>query len=46
MDGRNDIFYGTNIYNEAFKEIMNNKEYSGLPDNITPDVDHRALKGS
>ena len=29
--------YGTNNYNEAFKEIVNfNEDYNGLPHNIKP----------
>ena len=36
-DGRMNINYGINNYNEAFKEIVNfNKDYNGLPHNIKP----------
>ena len=41
------IIYGTNNYNEAFKEIVTfNKDYSGLPHNIKPYINHRSFKSS
>ena len=34
-EDRMNIYYGTNNYNEAFKEIVSfNKGYNGLPHNI------------
>ena len=46
-DDRTDINYGTNIYNEAFKQIVSfNKDYNGLPHNIKPYINHRTLKSS
>ena len=39
--------YGTNNYNEAFKEIVNfNKDYNGLPHNIKPYINQRTFKSS
>ena len=39
------INYGTNNYNEAFKEIVSfNKDYNGLPQNIKPYINHRTFK--
>ena len=39
--------YGTNNYNEAFKEIASfNKDYNGLPHNIKPYINHRTFKSS
>ena len=39
------INYGTNNYNEAFKEIVSfNKDYNGLPHNIKPYINHRTFK--
>ena len=39
--------YGTNNYNEAFKEIVSfNKDYNGLPHNIKPYLNHRTFKSS
>ena len=39
--------YGTNNYNEAFKEIASfNKDYIGLPHNIKPYINHRTFKSS
>ena len=36
-EDRMNIYYGTNIYNEAFKEIVSfNEDYNGLPHNIKP----------
>ena len=36
-EDRLNINYGTNNYNEAFKEIVSfNKDYNGLPHNIKP----------
>ena len=41
------ISYGTNNYNEAFKEIVSfNKDYNGLPHNIKPYINHRSIKSS
>ena len=39
------INYGTNNYNEAFKEIVSfNKDYNGLPYNIKPYINHKHSK--
>ena len=39
------IDYGTNNYNEAFKQIIIfNKDYTGLPHNIKPYINHRIFK--
>ena len=39
------INYGTNNYNEAFKEIVSfNKDYNGLPHNTKPYINHRTFK--
>ena len=39
--------YGTNNYNEAFKEIANfNKDYIGLPHNIKPYINQGTFKSS
>ena len=44
-EDRMNINYGTNIYNEAFKEIDSfNKDYNGLPHNIKPYINHRTFK--
>ena len=41
------INYGTNNYNEAFKEIVSfNKDYNGLPHNIKPYIYHRTFKSN
>ena len=41
------INYGTNDYNEAFKEIVSfNKDYNGLQHNIKPFINHRTFKNS
>ena len=41
------INYGSNIYSEAFKEIVSfNKEYNELPHNIKPYINHRTFKSS
>ena len=41
------INYGTNNYNEAFKEIVSfNKDYNGLPHNIKPYINHRTFKSN
>ena len=41
------INYGTNNYNEAFKEIVSfKKDYNGLPNNIKPYINHRTFKSS
>ena len=46
-EDRMNINYGTNNYNEAFKEIVSfNKDYSGLPHNIKPYINHRTFKSS
>ena len=40
-EDRMNINYGTNIHNEAFKEIVNfSKDYNGLPHNIKPYINH------
>ena len=44
-EDRVNINYGTNIYNEAFKEIVSfNKDYNGLQHNIKPYINHRTFK--
>ena len=46
-EDRMNINYGTKIYNEAFKEVVNfNKEFNGLPHNIRPTINHRTFKTS
>ena len=46
-DDRMNINYGTNNYNEAFKEIVSfNKDYNGLPHNIKPYINHRTFKSN
>ena len=46
-EDRMKINYGTNNYNEAFKEIVNfNKDFSGLPHYIKPYINHRTFKSS
>ena len=41
------IYYGTNNYNEALKEIVSFiKDYNGLPHNIKPYINHRTFKSS
>ena len=46
-EDRMNINYGTNNYNEAFKEIVSfNEDYNGLPHNIKPYINHRAFKSS
>ena len=46
-EGRMNNYYGTNNYNEAFKEIVNfNKDYNVLPHNIKPYINHRTFKSS
>ena len=46
-EDRININYGTNNYNEAFKEIINfNKDYNGLPHDIKPYINHRTFKSS
>ena len=46
-EDRMNISYGTNNYNEAFKEIVSfNKDYNGLPHNIKPYINHRTFKSS
>ena len=44
-EDRMNINYGTNNYNEAFKEIVSFiKDYNGLPHNIKPYTNHRTFK--
>ena len=44
---RININYGTNNFNEAFKEIVSfNKDYNGLPHKIKPYINHRTFKSS
>ena len=44
---RMNINYGTNNYNEAFKEIVSfNKDYNGLPHNLKPHINHRTFKSN
>ena len=39
--------YGSNIYNEAFKDIVSfNKDYNRLPHNMEPYINHRAFKST
>ena len=46
-EDRMNINYGTNNYNEAFKEIVSfHKDYNGLPHNIKPYISHRTFKSS
>ena len=46
-EDRMNINYGTNNYNEAFKEIVSfNKDYNGLPHNIKPYINHKTFKSS
>ena len=46
-EDRMNINYGTNNYNEAFKEIVSlNKHYEGLPHNIKPYINLRTYKSS
>ena len=46
-EDRMNISYGTNNYNEAFKEIVSfNKDYNGLPHNIKPYINHRTFKSN
>ena len=46
-EDRLNINYGTNNYNEAFKEIVSLKKgYNGLPHNIKPYINHRTFKSS
>ena len=46
-EDRMNIYYGTNNYNEAFKEIVSfNKDYNGLPHNMKPYINHRTFKSS
>ena len=45
LEDRMNNKYGTNNYNEAFKEIVNfNKDYNGLPQNIKSCINHRTFK--
>ena len=44
-EDRMNINYGTNNYNEAFKEIVSfKKDYKWLPHNIKPYMNHRIFK--
>ena len=46
-EDRMNINYGTNNYNEAFKEIVSfNKDYNGLPHNMKPYINHRTFKSN
>ena len=46
-EDRMNINYGTNKYNEAFKEIVSFiKDYNRLPHNIKPYINHRTFKSS
>ena len=46
-EDRMNINYGTNNYNEVFKEIVSfNKDYNGLPHNIKPYINHRTFKSN
>ena len=46
-EDRMNIIYGTNNYNEAFKEIASfNKYYNGLPHYIKPYINHRTFKSN
>ena len=46
-EDRMNINFGTNNYNEAFKEIVSfNKDYNGLPHNIKQYINHRTFKSS
>ena len=46
-EDRMNIKYGTNNYNEAFKEIVSfNKDFNGLPHNIKPYINHRTFKSN
>ena len=46
-EDRMNIIYGTNNYNEAFKEVVSiNKDYNGLPHNIKQYINHRTFKSS
>ena len=44
-EDRMNINYGTNIYDEAFKEIVNFKKvFNGLPHKVKPYINHRTFK--
>ena len=46
-EDRMNINYGSNNYNEAFKEIVSfNKDSNGLPHNIKPYINHRTFESS
>ena len=46
-EDRMNINYGTNNYNEAFKEIVSfNKDYNGLPHNMKRYINHRTFKSN
>ena len=46
-EDRMNFNYGTNNYNEAFKEIVSfNKDYNVLPHNIKPYINHRTFKSN
>ena len=41
------IYYVTNNYNEAFKEIVSlNEDYNGLPNNMKPYINHGKFKSN
>ena len=47
LEDRMNINYGTNNYNEVFKENVSfSKDYNGLPHNIKPYTNHRTFKNS
>ena len=46
-EDRMDINYGTNNYNEAFKEIVSfNKDCNAVPHSVKPYINHRTFKSS
>ena len=46
-EDRMNINYGTNNYNQAFKEIVSfNKDYNGLRHNTKPYINHRTFKSN
>ena len=46
-EDRMNIIFGTNNYNEAFKEFFNLRNYyNGLPHKIKPYINHRTFKSS
>ena len=47
LEDRMNFIYGTNNYNDAFKDIVNfNKVYNGLPHNVKAYINHRTFKSS